>query len=181
MSVAVYGLGNVLRRDDGFGPSAAARLEASHEFPPGVEICDLGTPGLDLASHLVGRDAVVFLDTARGEGPPGTIHVYGRDEILSAPPPDARVTGHELDVRTALILADLVGGGPRVVRFVGVVPADLGDGIGLSGAVLAALGPATALALAELARLGVAPRPRSEPLAMDAWWERGSGVATERG
>jgi hypothetical protein len=68
-----------------------------------------------------------------------------------------------------------------VVRFVGVVPADLGDGIGLSGAVLAALGPATALALAELARLGVAPRARSEPLAMDAWWERGSGVATERG
>jgi hydrogenase maturation protease len=133
-----------------------------------------------LASHLVGRDAVIFFDTARGEGPPGTIHVYGREDILSAPPPDARVTGHELDVRAALILADLVGGGPRVVRFVGVVPADLGDGIGLSGEVLAALDPATALALAELARLGVALSPRSEPLAMDAWWERGAGVATER-
>jgi hypothetical protein len=83
-------------------------------------------------------------------------------------------------VRAALILADLVGGGPSVVRFGGVVPADLGDGIGLSGEVLAALGPATALALAELARLGVVPRPRCEPLGMDAWWERGSGVATER-
>jgi hydrogenase maturation protease len=180
VSVAVYGLGNVLRRDDGFGPSAAARLEASHEFPSGVEVRDLGTPGLDLASHLVGRDAVVFLDTARGDGPPGTIHVYGRDEILSAPQHDARVTGHELDVRAALILADLVGGGPRVVRFVGVVPEDLGDGIGLSGAVLAALDPATDLALSELARLGVVPRARSEPLAMDAWWERCSGGATER-
>ena len=44
-------------------------------------------------------------------------------------------------------------------------PTDLGDGIGLSGEVLAALGPATALALAELARLGRADTATRERLA----------------
>lgn len=171
MSVAVYGLGNVLRRDDGFGPSAVRRLEACHLLPEGVVTRDLGTPGLDLPSHLVGHEAVVFLDAAVGLGPPGLLRVFDRDAILAAPAAMPRVSGHEADVRASLEIAELAGDGPSKVWLVGVVPADLGDGAGLTQAVQAALDPACAQVLEILATLGIEATGRAEPEATGAWWE----------
>ena len=178
MRIGVYGLGNVLRRDDGFGPSAVRRLESRHEFPENVVLRDLGTPGLDLASHFVGFDAVILLDTARTDGQPGMLRVFDRDEILAGDAASPRVTDHDLDVRGALQLAELAGGAPRVVRLIGVVPEDLGTGTGLSPAVEAALGPACERARAEIERLGIEVRRRAEPQATGAWWQDAATAAS---
>ena len=75
MRIAVLGLGNVLRRDDGAGPAVVARLEARYELPPDVFVMDLGTPGLDLVDMLVERDAVVFVDAIVDRGAPGSVRV----------------------------------------------------------------------------------------------------------
>jgi hydrogenase maturation protease len=171
LRIAVYGLGNVLRRDDGFGPSAVRRLDARHAFPDDVTLRDLGTPGLDLPSHLVGHDAVVFLDAAVGDGDPGTVCVYGRDAIFAAASPAPHVTGHEADVRASLTIAELAGDGPSRVWLVGVVPEDLGDGAGLSPSVAAAVEPACDRVLEILSELGVAAEPRLAPTEAGAWWE----------
>ena len=169
--VAVLGLGNVLRRDDGFGPSAVHRLERAWRLPPEVHVADLGTPGLDLASYLVGHDAVLVLDTALGDAAPGTLHVHRKEALLAGPGLDHRVTGHEGDLREAIAIADLAGGAPREVVLIGVVPEDLGDGTGLSPAVAAALEPACARAAEELRRLGLALAPRPAAALAGGWWE----------
>lgn len=171
MKIAVYGVGNVLRRDDGFGPSAVRHLEAHHDLPPEVVACDLGTPGLDLPSHLVGFDAVVFLDAAVAGDAPGTIRVYERDELMDTPAPAPHITGHEADLRASLTVAELSGDGPRDVWLVGVVPEDLGDGTGLTPAVRAALAPACERVIEILDRLGAHTARRASTSATGAWWE----------
>jgi hypothetical protein len=44
--VGVIGLGNVLMGDDAFGPWVVQTLLAEHDFPEGIAVEDLGTPGL---------------------------------------------------------------------------------------------------------------------------------------
>ena len=50
--IRVLGLGNVLMSDDGFGPFVVRVLEATYECPPGVDVVDVGTPGLDLTPNM---------------------------------------------------------------------------------------------------------------------------------
>jgi hydrogenase maturation protease len=169
--IGVYGLGNVLLRDDGFGPSAVRRLESLYAFPEDVDLKDLGTPGLDLASYLVDLDALVFLDTLNVEGEPGEIFVLQKEDLLRADVQGLRTSSHEAGVREALTAADLLGRGPKEVCLIGVVPACLEDGIGLSPALEAALEPVCRRALAELERLGRVATRRAEPEATGSWWE----------
>jgi hydrogenase maturation protease len=61
--------------DDGLGPYCVHQLMAQYDFPPDVEVADLGTPGLDLALHLSGADRVLIIDALRGDQP-GTIAAY---------------------------------------------------------------------------------------------------------
>ena len=179
MRIGVFGLGNVLRRDDGFGPSAVRYLEAHYTWPAHVTLADLGTPGLDLPSFLVGHEAVLLLDTALGEGAPGTIHIYGRDDLFAGATTEPRLTGHEADLRAALTVTGLLEDGPREVCLIGVVPQDLGDGMGLSPPLVDALEPACRAALAQLAAWGAEARRRAVPTATGAWWQ-GAPVPSSR-
>jgi hydrogenase maturation protease len=77
--IRVLGLGNVLMSDDGFGPYVARVLEAFYEFPDGVEVIDVGTPGLDLTPYLLDTDAVIFIDTVTSNGQPGETRLYDRE------------------------------------------------------------------------------------------------------
>ena len=131
---------------------------------------DLGSPGLDLASNLRGHDAVIVVDTVLAKGPPGSLHVLGREHLETTPAAAGRMTQHEADLVGALALADLAGDAPRVLMLIGVVPLDLGRGPGLSPVVAAACNPAVDLVLHELAGFGhgVVPYERRRPAT--AWW-----------
>ncbi|MFW6205854.1 MAG: hydrogenase maturation protease [Gemmatimonadota bacterium] len=87
--VAVVGLGNILVGDDAFGPYAIHELEARYDVG-GVGVLDLGTPGLDLAPHLEGLDALIVLDTVSADASPGTIREYRKPELLARPAPAHR-------------------------------------------------------------------------------------------
>ena len=63
--IRVLGVGNVLCTDDGLGPYAIKVLEAQYEFPVGVEVIDVGTPGLDFTPYLAGARAAIVLDTSQ--------------------------------------------------------------------------------------------------------------------
>jgi len=172
---AVLGLGNVLRRDDGVGPAVVARLEAHFSFPEGVEVLDLGTPGLDLVDHLVERDAVIFIDAITDHRTPGSVRVLDPADLRGSSPlvkPSPRLTSHEAGVDDALVLAAMDGRGPALVRLVGVVADDLGDGPGLSASVEEAIPAACDAVLAELMALGFSPTPRDVVHADAAWWRR---------
>jgi hydrogenase maturation protease len=172
--IGVYGLGNVLRRDDGFGPSAVRRLVSRWAFPDTVRVEDLGTPGLDLPMHLVDLQTLLFVDTVSAVGAPGTIVVLDKAAILDGHIAGRRQTTHEAGVREAILTADLIGRGADDVLLIGAIPTDLSSGPGLSPAVEAAIDPTCARILAELRRRGVRPRPCPTAMPTGAWWEAGA-------
>ena len=170
-NVAVVGLGNVLMGDDALGPTVIKVLDAEYEFPEGVSVQDLGTPGLDLTPYLAGIDALIVVDTVHAAGAPGAVRLYRRDEILKHPP-QARLSPHDPGLKEALLTVEFSGSGPREVLLVGVIPVETRTGVGLSTAVRAAVPAAVAEVVKDLTRLGVAPRPRPTPADPAVWWER---------
>jgi hydrogenase maturation protease len=169
--VRVLGLGNVLLGDDALGPYAVATAGAELEVGEGVELVDLGTPGLDLLPYLSGARAVVVVDTVRANGPPGELRIWHTPELLSAPT-GPRVGPHDPGLLDALTCVQLDGSGPEEVVLVGVIPERTTTGVGLSAAVRAAVPAAVAAVAAELERLGVTVSRKRDPQPPDLWWEQ---------
>ncbi|MFQ6126628.1 MAG: hydrogenase maturation protease [Candidatus Heimdallarchaeota archaeon] len=71
--ILVAGIGNRLIGDDGFGPRVIDLL-SDCSLPENVELWDLGTAGLTVASDLSEYDFIIFLDTNKGNGEPGTLY-----------------------------------------------------------------------------------------------------------
>jgi hydrogenase maturation protease len=174
MRIGVIGLGNVLMGDDAFGPWVVQSLLAEYEFPEGVSVEDLGTPGLDLMPYVTDVEALVLVDTVRSDAPPGTVRLYRRDDLLKHPP-QARLSPHDPGVKEALLTAEFAGRGPREVLLVGAVPETTAMGVSLSPALRAAVPRAAAEVLRELGRLGRPATPLGAPRSPDVWWEEAPG------
>lgn len=73
MRVLIAGVGNVLRRDDGFGVEVARRLEVL-PLPDGVVVVETGIAGIALVQELqAGWDALVVVDAVDHGRPAGTV------------------------------------------------------------------------------------------------------------
>lgn len=169
--IRVLGLGNVLMGDDALGPWVIEELLANWQFPDGVRVLDVGTPGLDLTPYLADADTVILVDTVKADGVPGTIRLYSREELLAAPL-GPRLSPHDPALTEALFALDLVGCAPREILLVGVVPGLVAKGIGLTPAVRTAVLQVAARVVDRLSRLGFAPRARTRPACVSPWWER---------
>jgi len=167
--VRVLGLGNVLMGDDALGPWVIEDLLARWEFPQGVSVVDVGTPGLDLTPYLADAEAVFLVDTVKADAPPGTLKVYSRGQLLSRGP-QPRVSPHDPGLAEALFSLDFAGCAPKEVTLVGVVPGKVEKGVTLTAAVRAAVPAASEEIAGRLGWLGLRParRPgtKTEP-----WWE----------
>ena len=172
--VRVLGLGNVLMGDDALGPWVIEELLAGWEFCATVSVVDVGTPGLDLTPYLAHADTVLLVDTVHSLGPPGTVKVYTREQLL-ARSPQPRTSPHDPGLTEALLALELEGSGPKRVILIGVVPGRTEKGIGLSPAVRAAVRPAAEKVVEFLALLGAAPEPKAEALSAAPWWEEPVG------
>jgi hydrogenase maturation protease len=168
--IRILGIGNVLCTDDGLGPYVVKVLEAEYALPEGVEVVDLGTPGIDLTPFLADARMVMVLDTVRGNGPPGSLRLLRDAEIVAAPPP-SRMSPHEPGLREALMATEFSDKSPDEILFVGVVPESTGQGTRLSDAVRLAVPRVVATVTAELERLGRPAVRREVPGAVDIWWE----------
>jgi hydrogenase maturation protease len=176
--VGVIGLGNVLMGDDAFGPWVARTLLAGYDFPEGVTVEDLGTPGLDLTPWVMDLEALVLVDTVRSDASPGTVRLYRRDDLLQHPL-HARLSPHDPGVKEALLTAEFAGRGPREVLLVGAVPETTAMGVCLSPALRGAVEQAIAEVLKELARLGRPAERRSTSGPPDIWWEEEPGSLSD--
>lgn len=136
----VAGVGNVFLGDDGFGGEVARRL-ADHELPPGTRVVDYGIRGIHLAYDLLEDvDTLVLVDTLPGPGAPGELTVLEVDASTEAGDAVAvDVDAHGMDPAAVLALLRRLGGTPPRTFVVGVVAADVGEGIGLSPVVAAAV------------------------------------------
>lgn len=149
--VLVAGVGNMFLRDDGFGPEVARRLVSDGHMPPGVEVVDYGIRGMHLAYDLLaGVDVLVLVDAVPPHEPggdPGSVHVLQvRAEDLDG---GASLDPHGMDPAAVLGRLRTLGGEVPLTYVVGVVPADVTEGIGLTAPVAAAL-PAAIAAVGSL-------------------------------
>jgi len=144
-SVLILGIGNLLLSDEGVGIHAIRCLTPG-ELPPDVETLDGGTSGADLVDHLEGRDKVIVIDAADGDGPPGTVFRCEASDLMDQ---EAPLSLHEFGLIDSLRMAQQLGCAPRRVVVLGVKPATMEPGLELSPEVAAALPGVLKLALAE--------------------------------
>ncbi len=164
--------------DDGLGPRLLLQLAVEHEFPPDLELVEIGTPGLDLIPYLNDLELLVVIDSINVDAAPGSIRRYGREEILGGTL-ESRLGPHDPTLKEALLTADFAGEGPRDVILLGAVPGSCLTGTGLSPALSASLPELEKRVLAELAEHGYPARARRRPQAPDVWWER-EGLSSKR-
>jgi hydrogenase maturation protease len=162
----VAGVGNIFRRDDGFGPEVARRLaEGAGPDSRQMLAVDYGIRGMHLAYDLLaGVDLLVLVDTvppdAPGEAAPGSIRVLRvRPEDLDG---TASLDPHGMDPAAVLGRLRSLGGELPLTYVVGCVPADVSDGIGLSAPVAAAV-PGAVEAVVELIAQYDSSVPRPVP------------------
>lgn len=166
----MIGLGSVLMGDDAAGPYFVNVFEASYDFPPELEVLDLGTPGPEFSHYLLDWQRLIVVDTIKAKGSPGEIRTYRREEILEHLPAQ-RMSPHDPSLKDALLTADFVGGGPEDVVLVGVIPERVEMGTELTETVAAAMPAIEKEVLTELARWGIVPEKRSQAT-HDVWWTR---------
>ena len=130
MTVTLIGLGNILMRDEGVGIQALQALKDRYELPPGLEVVDGGTSGLDLLPYIEGRDRVLFVDAVNFRQEPGYIGILENQEIPALFGPKGSL--HHLGLMDVLAAAQLLGTAPRDVCLIGIQPQTIELGLDLS-------------------------------------------------
>ena len=128
-NILILGIGNLLLHDEGVGVHVAHKMKEM-ALPPGIEVMDGGTMGLNLLYYIENRDRVIVVDTVIVGDPPGTIYRF-TDESLVQNKPMLR-TAHGVDFTDVIKTAEMLGTKPKEIIFVGIEPADMSEGIGLS-------------------------------------------------
>jgi hydrogenase maturation protease len=117
-----------------------------------VEFVDGGTQGQALLAWLEGRRALLILDAVALGATPGTVHVLEGDRVGECMP-GGQMTAHGGNAGDLLRVAALLGETPGALAIVGIEPAVVRTGEGLSEAVTAALPEAVERAAEILDRL----------------------------
>lgn len=127
--VVVLGVGNDLYHDDGVGVAVVGEL-AAEALPPRVRVIEGHVGGLDLLFDMEGAEHVIIVDAVQMEREPGEVVVFTLDEVKMLPP--GRIASlHHISLDQVLELGGLLGVRP-LIHVVGIEPAELGPGPGLS-------------------------------------------------
>ncbi|MEO8635533.1 MAG: HyaD/HybD family hydrogenase maturation endopeptidase [Gemmatimonadales bacterium] len=106
-STVILGLGNPLMGDDGLGLAVLERLRREWDVPPGIELVDGGTWGMNLLPLIEDADRLILIDAIRGGVAPGDLITLERDQL---PMYIAhKFSPHQVDLKEVLALAELRG------------------------------------------------------------------------
>ena len=134
MKILIAGVGDLLRGDDGFGPTVIKKL-GKIELPSNVVVKDYGTSFFDLIFELENFDEVIFVDALDFDGEIGEIRIVEPEGKKLSGEEIARfisTTLHEIELRKVIDLACSLNVLPKKFLIVGCKPRDLGFGLGLS-------------------------------------------------
>jgi hydrogenase maturation protease len=132
--LAIIGVGNVDRRDDGAGLIAVRRLRML-TLPASIAVIEQTGEGAALIESWRGFDSVILIDAVRAGGAPGRIHRL--DVSAGSLPSDFfHYSTHAFGVAEAIELARILGDLPAVL---GIEGADFRPGCVLTTEVEAAV------------------------------------------
>jgi hydrogenase maturation protease len=150
--ILIAGVGDLLRRDDGFGPRVVQKLKEL-KLPDGVMIRDYGTSCFELIFDLKDFDEVIFIDAIDFEGNFGEIKIIepkarkmGKEELVRS----INMSLHEIELQQIIDLAYSLNVLPKKVLVVGCRPKDLSFGLGLSEEVEKAVRKAVKIILEKI-------------------------------
>lgn len=130
--VLVAGIGNLVRRDDGFGIHLLRRLEPILGGDDRVELVEVGSAGLIVLQELSKgpRAGLVMLDAARGNQPPGTLYswrlkVTEEDNLKDVSLSEGQSDLHEVQPERLLIWAGKMGLAPQAAYLVACEPLEV--------------------------------------------------------
>jgi hydrogenase maturation protease len=147
--ILVAGMGNVLRRDDGFGIAVVQQLRERQDLPPGVALVEGGIAGVRVVQELLdGYDALILVDATTRGCPPGTLYELEPDHSSLITHHSSLDSLHTVEPSRILTLARAAGCLPPRVLVVGCEPADCDElSEDFTPAVAAAVPRAVALVL----------------------------------
>ncbi|MEV6164913.1 hydrogenase maturation protease [Streptomyces sp. NPDC052052] len=138
--IAVIGIGNVHRRDDGVGWTVVAGL-GLRRLPRETRLLSTDGDPARLIGAWEGASLALLVDAAHARPcRPGHVHRLRLHDVLSHGTYGA-TSSHGFAVRDAVQLAHVLGRLPGELLVYAVEAAETGHGTGLSPSVAAAVGP----------------------------------------
>ncbi len=134
----ILGLGNVLLADEAVGALAVRRLEAEYPADDSLLCLDGGTLSFSLAVPIGDCQRLIVIDAAVMGDAPGTVRVF-QDTDMDRQLTRHATSVHEVSLADLLDMARLTDSLPTRRALIGVEPALVGWGDGLTPAVEAAL------------------------------------------
>ncbi len=130
--IAVIGLGNSLRRDDGIGIIILESL-LNHYPRPGIDYLNFGSASFDLIHRLRDYATVLLIDGINADLPPGELKIFDLEQASFANKGSA-ISSHELKLKDIFKLTQDLEITAKIY-VAGIQVADVGFGESLSGAL----------------------------------------------
>lgn len=126
--ILILGLGNTLLTDEGAGVYAVRQLAKQQALYTDIECIDGGTLGFALAGALACVRALIVIDTAALDAPPGSILVFEGEQMDHFITTGKKSSVHEVSLQDLLAITLLEGNLPARRALVGIQPAHIGWG-----------------------------------------------------
>lgn len=160
MKTLIFGAGNLLLGDEGFGVHCIRNLEENYIFPDTVELYDGGTLGIMVMHKFEEADRIIVLDVVDAQGAPGELLRYEKEDIMLNRIP-VKLSPHQIGIQETLLLSEIRGNCPQQVILLGVIPASLESSDRLSPVVNSKLDEVAAIVMAELSGEAVMARKKA--------------------
>ena len=167
MKTLIFGAGNLLLTDEGFGVHFIQYLQQHYSFPEDVELYDGGTLGIMVTHMLEDADHVYLVDVIDAKGEPGDIYRYEKYDFMLGKLP-IKMSPHQIGIQEVLTLSELRDRCPEKISLFGVIPQSYVAGVELSPLLAEKLPGLAELVVGELRADGhlIIPNPDEQDSAL---------------
>lgn len=153
MKTLIFGAGNLLLSDEGFGVHFIKYLQKHYVFPDDVTLYDGGTLGIMVCHMLEEADQVFLVDVIEAKGEPGDIYRYEKEDFMLGKLP-IKMSPHQIGIQEVLALSEIRDRCPEKVTLFGIIPASYEAGAELSPLLAGKLPGLAELVVAEITASG---------------------------
>jgi len=154
MQILIYGAGNLILSDEGFGVHFVRHMEEVYQVPENVELYDGGTLGIMVAFKFEESDKVILVDVVKLEGEPGDVFRFEREDIMLKKIP-VKMSPHQIGLQEMLLISEMRDAPKPDLTFFGIIAGSLEPGDQLTPPLQAGLEKVAALVIEELKSVGV--------------------------